>query len=71
MKKGLLKILIMSAVITTIGLIMDGDPKAPSMATRFLEFFAMIGTLSLVISIIYFTTTFMRRKALKLKSGSR
>lgn len=62
MKKNLLKIFVVASIITIIGLIMDGDPKEPSMAMRFIEFFAMLATTFILISIIYFVTTFTYRK---------
>lgn len=62
MKKSLLKILMLSSILTTIGLIMDGDPKEPSMLMRFVEFFAMIGILFLALSLIYFAALFTYRK---------
>lgn len=62
MKKNLFKILILSSILTTLGFIMDGDPKEPSMLMRFVEFFAMVGTVFLLISIVYFLTTFTYRK---------
>lgn len=62
MKKNLLKIFVVASIITIIGLIMDGDPKEPSMAMRFIEFFAMLATTFILISIIYFVNTFTYRK---------
>lgn len=62
MKKNLFKILILSSILTTLGFIMDGDPKEPSMLMRFVEFFAMIGTIFLLFSLVYFITTFTYRK---------
>lgn len=59
MKRKLLNILTVSSIITTIGFIMDGDPVEPSMLMRFLEFFAMIGIVSLLVSFVYFTSTFI------------
>lgn len=38
---------------------MDGDPVEPSMLMRFVEFFAMIGIVSLLVSFVYFTSTFI------------
>jgi hypothetical protein len=59
MKKKLLNIFKISLMVTILGFIMDGDPVEPSMFMRFAEFFAMIGIVFLLISIIYFTTTFI------------
>lgn len=53
MKRKLLNILTLSAIITTIGFLMDGDIKEPSMAMRFTEFFAMMTMIFLAISAIY------------------
>lgn len=38
MKRKLLNILTVSSVITTLGFVMDGDQKEPSMLMRFIEF---------------------------------
>lgn len=38
---------------------MDADPVEPSMLMRFVEFFAMIGIVFLLISSVYFTYTFV------------
>lgn len=62
MKKKLLNILLFSSVLTTIGFLMDGDAKEPSMLMRFAEFFGMIGILFLVISTIYFPLNFAFKK---------
>lgn len=62
MKNNLLKILVVASIITIIGLIMDGDPKEPSMAMRFVEFFAMLATTFILFSIIYYVSTFMYKK---------
>lgn len=62
MKKTFLNILAVSSIITTIGFIMDGDPKVPSMLLRFTEFFLMLATITLIISAIYFGTLFIINK---------
>lgn len=54
MKKALLNILTVSAIITTIGFLMDGDTKEPSMLMRFMEFAGMIGVIFTLISLFYF-----------------
>lgn len=59
MKRKILNILSVASIITTIGLIMDGDPVEPSMFMRFVEFFAMIGIVSLLVSFIYFSSAFI------------
>ena len=53
MKRKLLNIFTISAIITTIGFLMDGDVKEPSMTMRFTEFFAMITMIFLAISAVY------------------
>lgn len=65
MKKILLNILIVATVITTIGFIMDGDAKEPSMLMRFVEFFMMVGIVFTLLSILYFGISFARRSFLK------
>lgn len=59
MKRKILNILTVASIITTIGFIMDGDPLEPSMFMRFVEFFGMIGIVSLFVSFIYFSYTFI------------
>lgn len=59
MKRKILNILTVSSIITTIGFIMDGDPVEPSMLMRFVEFFLMIGIIFLLVSFVYFTSTFI------------
>lgn len=41
---------------------MDGDAKEPSMAMRFVEFFAMLIITFIAFSLIYFTSTFTFKK---------
>ena len=65
MKKTLLNILTVATVITTIGFIMDGDAKEPSMLMRFVEFFMMVGMVFTLLSIVYFGISFARRSFLK------
>lgn len=59
MKRKLLNILTVSFIITTIGFIMDGDTVKPSMLMRFIEFFAMIAIVFLLVSFFYFTSNFV------------
>jgi len=59
MKRKLLNILTVSFIITTIGLIMDGDPVKPNMLMRFIEFFGMIAIVFLLVSFFYFTSNFV------------
>lgn len=68
MKKNLLKILVVASIITIIGFIMDGDPKEPSMAMRFVEFFAMLATTFILSSIIYYLSAFTYKKVKKLST---
>ena len=65
MKKKLLNILTVASIITTIGFIMDGDAKEPSVLLRFFEFFMMIGVVFTLISIIYFSYSFVRKILVK------
>lgn len=65
MKKILLNILTVATVLTTIGFIMDGDAKEPSMLMRFVEFFMMVGIVFTLISIVYFGFRFARKSFLK------
>lgn len=68
MKKDHLKILVVASIITIIGFIMDGDPKEPSMAMRFVEFFAMLATTFILFSIIYYIGTFTFKKIKNLRA---
>ena len=66
MKKTLLNILTISSVLTTIGFIMDGDPKVPSVLLRFTEFFLLLGIVFLFLSVLYFGSLFIKRTFQKL-----
>ncbi|KIA89549.1 hypothetical protein [Kaistella jeonii] len=66
MKKKLLNILMISSIFTTIGFIMDGDPKVPSIILRFTEFFLMLGIFFLVLSVLYFGSIFIKRSFRKV-----
>ena len=66
MRKILLNILTVSSILTTIGLIMDGDPKVPSVMLRSTEFFLMLGIISLLLSAVYFGGLFVKRSFQKL-----
>lgn len=66
MKKTLLNILTVSAILTTIGLIIDGDPKVPSVLLRFTEFFLMLGVVFLLLSVAYFGGLLLKRSFQKL-----
>jgi len=65
MKKSLLNILVISLALTIIGLLMDSDPKEPSMLMRFAEFFAMTTLLFVLISALYYTANFAYKKIAK------
>ncbi|HEX7869158.1 MAG TPA: hypothetical protein VF455_03510 [Chryseobacterium sp.] len=62
MKRTLLNIISLSAILTTIGFLMDGDVKEPSMAMRFTEFFAIMGIIFLFASTIYFSVNALTKK---------
>jgi len=66
MKKTLLNILTISSILTTIGFIMDGDPKVPSVLLRFTEFFLVLGIVFLFLSVLYFGSLFIKRTFQKL-----
>lgn len=66
MKKKILNIITISSIITTIGLIMDGDPKVPSVLLRFTEFFLLLGIVFLFLSVLYFGSLFVKRSFQKL-----
>ncbi|UUC47157.1 hypothetical protein [Flavobacterium cerinum] len=59
MKRKFLNILALSSVLTTIGFLMDGDAKDPSMAMRFIEFIAMNGILFTLMASVYFASSFV------------
>ena len=59
MKRKFLNIFIISFVITTMGLVMDGDPTEPSMKMRFVEFFAMLGIVFSINSLVYFSISIL------------
>lgn len=68
MKKTLTNLLIISFILTTIGFLMDGDVKEPSMSIRFTEYFVMTGMIFTAISLIYFSVTFILRKLQKIRN---
>lgn len=68
MKRKLLNILTLSAIITTIGFLMDGDVKEPSMAMRFTEFFAMMTMLFFATSAIYFPINSLTKKLQRIQN---
>lgn len=67
MKRKILNIFTVSAIITTIGFLMDGDVKEPSMAMRFTEFFAMMTMLFLAITIIYLPIHSLTKKLQRVR----
>jgi len=68
MKRKLLNILTVSAIITTIGFLMDGDVKEPSMTMRFTEFFAMITMIFLAISVIYLPVNSLTKRMQRIQN---
>lgn len=62
MKTKIKNIAILSSVLTTIGFLMDGDVKEPSMLMRFTEFFGMFTVLFILIAPIYFFSQFLFKK---------
>ncbi|GEM_PF-1273384 len=68
MKKTLLNILNISAVLTTIGFIMDGDPKVPGILLRFTEFFLMLGIIFLFLTFFYFGSILIKQSFKKSRS---
>lgn len=55
MRKKLTNIALLSAVITTIGFLMDGDLKEPSMLMRFVEYFAIVALIFILVCLVYFS----------------
>ncbi len=68
MKRKTLNILTASAIITTIGFLMDGDMKEPSMTMRFTEFFAMMTMLFLAISAIYLPVNSLTKRLQRIQN---
>lgn len=68
MKRKTLNILTISAIITTIGFLMDGDMKEPSMTMRFTEFFAMMTMLFLAISAIYLSVNSLTKRLQRIQN---
>ncbi|MNU12979.1 hypothetical protein D3C71_10130 [compost metagenome] len=67
MKRKISNIFTISAIITTIGFLMDGDVKEPSMTMRFTEFFAMMTMLFLVISAVYLPAHSLTKKLQRVR----
>lgn len=68
MKRKTLNILTVSAIITTIGFLMDRDMKEPSMTMRFTEFFAMMTMLFLAISAIYLPVNSLTKRLQRIQN---
>ncbi len=68
MKRKTLNILTVSAIITTIGFLMDSDMKEPSMTMRFTEFFAMMTILFLAISAIYLSVNSLTKRLQRIQN---
>lgn len=68
MKRKTLNILTVSAIITTIGFLMDGDMKEPSTTMRFTEFFAMMTMLFLAISAIYLPVNSLTKRLQRIQN---
>lgn len=68
MKRKTLNILTVSAIITTIGFLMDGDMKEPSMTMRFTEFFAMMTMSFLAISAIYLPVNSLTKRLQRIQN---
>jgi hypothetical protein len=62
MKTKIKNIAILSSVLTTIGFLMDGDVKEPSMLMRFIEFFGMFTILFILLASIYFFGQYLFKK---------
>jgi len=68
MKKKIVTILAISAILTTIGFIIDGDMKEPNMFMRFVEFIGMISILFILISSMYFASVFFQKRIKGLRT---
>lgn len=68
MKRKLLNILTVSAIITTIGFLMDSDVKEPIMTMRFTEFFAMMTMIFLAISVIYLPVNSLTKRMQRIQN---
>lgn len=58
MKKTFSNILKASFVLTTVGILMDGDVVKTTMLTRFMEFSLIMGIITLIISAFYFPVAY-------------
>lgn len=66
MKKKILNILGISLIVTTVGVVMDGDPTVPGVLLRLSEFFLMLGIVFLMLSVFYFGSLFIKSSFRKL-----
>ncbi|SEA28260.1 hypothetical protein [Psychroflexus halocasei] len=62
MNNKIKNIAILSSALTTIGFLMDGDVKEPSMLMRFVEFFGMFSILFILIYSVYAIKRFAFKK---------
>jgi len=60
-KKELIAISVVSFLLTTIGLMVDSDPKNLSIWTTVFEYFAMLAIIFASLSLIYYVVTFIFR----------
>lgn len=63
MNNKIKNIAILSSALTTIGFLMDGDVKEPSMLMRFVEFFGMFTLIFIFIFLLYFFVKYIFKKA--------
>jgi heme/copper-type cytochrome/quinol oxidase subunit 4 len=61
-KKDYLLVLLISFGLTTLGLLIDTDPKNESIWTTVFEFFAMLAIIFVSVSMLYFVSIFLFRK---------
>ena len=66
MKKKILNILGISLIVTTVGVVMDGDPTVPGVLVRLTEFFLMLGIVFLMLSVFSFGSLFIKSSFRKL-----
>lgn len=66
MKKKILNILGISWIVTTVGVVMDGDPTVAGVLLRLTEFFLMFGIVFLILSVLYFGSLFIKSNFRKL-----
>ena len=62
MKKALLNILAIASVITTTGLLLDGDAKEPNVLMRFVEYIAMFSIIFILLSGSYFGIKWLKKQ---------